>query len=124
MRNFEIKSYFLNMDRQKLYERINMRVDKMMGAGLLEEVKSVYPFKHLNSLQTVGYKELFSHLDGEISLDEAINQIKQHTRNYAKRQITWFRNQGEFEEKDSSNLKTDRIRSITHSHFIQPQNIR
>ena len=80
-------------DREQLYERINMRVEQMMQEGLLEEAKRVFNDRHLNSLNTVGYKELFSYLDGTYSLDIAIDKIKQHTRNYAKRQITWYRNQ-------------------------------
>ena len=81
----------LDLPRSVLYDRINRRVDVMMAEGLLEEAKSLYPFKHLNALQTVGYTELFAHFDGEMTLDEAVDKIKQHTRNYAKRQMTWFR---------------------------------
>ena len=90
-RDFDIEYILLEMDRQVLYQRINERVDKMMAEGLLEEVKSLYPFRHLNALQTVGYKELFSHLDGEFTLDFAVNEIKKNTRRYAKRQMTWFK---------------------------------
>jgi tRNA dimethylallyltransferase len=79
-----------------LYSRINQRVDDMMAAGLLEEVKSLLPYKHLNALQTVGYKELFSYLDGEIDLARAVELIRQNTRRFAKRQLTWFRNQANF----------------------------
>lgn len=63
----------------------------MMESGLLEEARSLYPHRHLNALQTVGYQELFDHFDAKLSLDEAVDKIKQHTRNYAKRQLTWFR---------------------------------
>ena len=77
--------------RERLYERINRRVDMMMEAGLLDEVKSLYPFRRLNGLQTVGYRELFDHLDGKISLEKAVDEIKKNTRRYAKRQLTWFR---------------------------------
>lgn len=83
----------LTSDREKLYERINLRVDKMLEAGLLDEVKSLYPKRALKSLQTVGYQEFFKHLDGEISLEEAIELVKRNSRRYAKRQMTWFRNQ-------------------------------
>jgi tRNA dimethylallyltransferase len=82
------------LPRQQLYARINQRTDVMMQSGLLDEVKSLMPLRHANALQTVGYKELFAYLDGAYSLEEAVNKIKQHTRNYAKRQETWFRNQG------------------------------
>jgi len=80
----------LNEDRDILYKRIDDRVDDMIGKGLLEEVKGLKPYQHLNALQTVGYSELFDYLDGKISLEEAIRLIKQHSRNYAKRQMTWF----------------------------------
>jgi tRNA dimethylallyltransferase len=90
-RPFSIMKIGLELPRQELYERINRRVDQMMEAGLLEEVKSLLPFRHLNALQTVGYKELFDHLDGKVSLEEAIELIKKNTRHYAKRQMTWFR---------------------------------
>jgi tRNA dimethylallyltransferase len=62
----------------------------MMSEGLLQEARSLYPFRHLKALQTVGYQEIFDHLDGKYSLDEAVEKIRQHTRNYAKRQMTWF----------------------------------
>ena len=90
-RNFDIEYILLEMDRQVLYQRINERVDRMMAAGLLEEAKSLYPFRHLNALQTVGYKELFSYIEGEFTLDFAVDEIKKNTRRYAKRQITWFK---------------------------------
>ena len=79
------------MQREKLYEQINARVDKMMEQGLLQEAKKMYPNKHLNALNTVGYKELFRYFDGEYTLEEAIEKIKQNSRHYAKRQMTWFR---------------------------------
>jgi tRNA dimethylallyltransferase len=90
-RNFEIVKIGLNMDREVLYQRINRRVDEMMKAGLLEEVKALYPQRHLNALKTVGYSELFDFLDGKTSLEAAVELIKQNTRNFAKRQLTWFR---------------------------------
>ncbi len=84
---------FLGLDapRDVLYERINLRVDRMMEAGLLEEVNAVKEYAHLNALQTVGYKELFKYLAQECSLEDAIAEIKKNTRRYAKRQGTWFR---------------------------------
>jgi tRNA dimethylallyltransferase len=94
-RPFKVLKIGLEMERSMLNERIDLRVEKMMQDGLLNEVKSLYPYKHLNALQTVGYQEIIDHLDGNISLPNAITLIKQHTRQYAKRQMTWFK-------KDSS----------------------
>lgn len=85
----EIKNIVLDIPREILYERINQRVDEMIKYGLIEEAKHYLPNRELNALNTVGYKELFAYFDGEISMEEAIDKIKQHTRNYAKRQITW-----------------------------------
>ncbi|MBI3235136.1 MAG: tRNA (adenosine(37)-N6)-dimethylallyltransferase MiaA [Bacteroidetes bacterium] len=90
VRDFEIIKFQVDLDREELYNQINHRVDAMLAAGLVEEVKSVYELKHLNSLQTVGYTELFDYIEGRMNLEEAVDKIKQHTRNYAKRQITWF----------------------------------
>lgn len=90
-RDFEIKKFALLWERQKLIERINRRVDMMMEHGLLEEAKALYPKRQLNALNTVGYKELFSYFDGDCTLAEAVEQIKIHTRQYAKRQMTWLR---------------------------------
>jgi tRNA dimethylallyltransferase len=90
-RDFTIRKIGVEWPREILYERINKRVDLMMESGLLEEARSLYPHRHLNALQTVGYQELFDHFDAKLSLDEAVDKIKQHTRNYAKRQLTWFR---------------------------------
>lgn len=90
-RPFEIVKVGVDMPREELYERINRRVDGMIHEGLEEEARRVYPLHHLNSLQTVGYKELFAWFDGEISREEAIELIKRNSRRYAKRQLTWFR---------------------------------
>jgi tRNA dimethylallyltransferase len=90
-RPFNILKIGINQDRPILYDRINQRVFQMMEAGLLEEVKSMYEFRNLNSLNTVGYKELFLFLDGKCSLDEAIDLIQRNTRRYARKQLTWFR---------------------------------
>ena len=79
------------MPRDILYDRINRRVDMMVKDGLIEEARAMYPKRHLNSLQTVGYRELFDHFAGIITLDEAIELIKRNSRRYAKRQLTWFR---------------------------------
>ena len=90
-RDFAIKKYAILWDRQQLIERIDKRVDMMMEQGLLEEAKVLYPKRHLNALNTVGYKELFAYFDGDCTLAEAVEQIKIHTRQYAKRQMTWLR---------------------------------
>jgi tRNA dimethylallyltransferase len=90
-RPFQILKIGLTRDREELYERINRRVDIMMEDGLLEEAKSVYPYKHLNSLNTVGYKELFNYLDGVWDLPFAIEKIKQNSRIYSRKQMTWFK---------------------------------
>ena len=79
------------MPREELYLRINQRVDSMMKEGLLEEAKALLPHQHLNALQTVGYRELFAHLNGEYTLEKAIELIKQNTRRFAKRQLTWLK---------------------------------
>ena len=90
-RDFDIIKIGLNLPREELYERINKRVDIMMAEGLLDEVKSLYAQKELNSLNTVGYKELFNYLDGVWEYDYAVGMIKQDSRRYAKKQLTWFR---------------------------------
>jgi tRNA dimethylallyltransferase len=96
-RSFDTIKILINTDREKLYERINKRVDAMISAGLVEEAKKLFPHKDLNALNTVGYKELFAHFTGETDLTTAIDLIKQKTRNYAKRQLTWFNNQDTYE---------------------------
>jgi len=90
-RPFSIIKIALNCDRKILHDRINLRVDKMMETGLEEEARGVYPQKELNSLKTVGYRELFAYFDGEISREKAIELIKRNSRRYARKQITWFR---------------------------------
>ena len=90
-RSFRIVKVGLNRERAELYARIDERVKQMVANGLVEEARSVYPKRRLNSLQTVGYKELFSYFDGEYDLDRAIELIQQNTRHYAKRQLTWLR---------------------------------
>lgn len=90
-RPFHIVKIGLRREREELYERINKRVDSMMEEGLLNEVRSVLPYRHLNSLNTVGYKELFMYLDGEWTLDFAIEKIKQNSRIYSRKQMTWFK---------------------------------
>ena len=95
-RDFNIEKYYLNRPREELFDRINRRVDKMMADGLLEEARSLLPYRHLNPLNTVGYKELFDYFDGKCTLEQAVTDIKTHTRRYAKGQLTWFKR--EYEE--------------------------
>lgn len=96
-RPFRILKIGLTRDREELYDRINRRVDQMMEEGLLEEVRSVLPYRHLNSLNTVGYKELFKYLDGEWELPFAIDKIKQNSRIYSRKQMTWFKRDEEIQ---------------------------
>lgn len=90
-RTFDIVKIGLELPRELLYTQINNRVDQMIEAGLIDEVKKLYPYKHLNALQTVGYTEVFDYLDGKTTLANAIEAIKKNTRHYAKRQMTWFK---------------------------------
>lgn len=93
-RPFQCLTIGLNMDREILYNRINERVDRMMELGLLDEVKALAAFRHMPAMLTVGYAELYEYLDGNCSLEEAVAKIKQNSRRYAKRQITWFKKYG------------------------------
>ncbi len=95
-RTFKILPIALELPRDELYARINQRVLHMVADGWMEEAMTLYPSRHLKALQTVGYKELFDVIDGKLSLEEAIPLIQQSTRRYAKRQMTWYRNQGEW----------------------------
>lgn len=90
-RPFRIVKIGLNREREELYERINLRVLQMMELGLEQEARSMYPLRHLNALNTVGYKELFQHFDGGIPLEEAVRQIQSNTRRYMRKQLTWFK---------------------------------
>ena len=90
-RPFQIIKVGLTRDREELYSRINQRVDEMMADGLLDEARRVYPHRDLNSLNTVGYKELFNYLDGTWTLEFAIEKIKQNSRIYSRKQMTWFK---------------------------------
>jgi tRNA dimethylallyltransferase len=96
-RAFNIKKIGLELPREQLYNQINTRVDKMIAEGLVNEVTALKEYKNINSLQTVGYKELFEYVDGRISLEQAITEVKTNTRHYAKRQMTWFRKDEEIE---------------------------
>lgn len=104
-RPFRIIKIGINQQREVLYDRINQRVDLMMEAGLLEEAKRVYPYRDLNSLNTVGYKELFAYFDGTCSLDEAVDLIKRNSRKYARKQLTWFRRDTEIQWFEPDQLK-------------------
>lgn len=95
-RDFHLVKIALEIPKEQLHQRIHRRVDQMMEQGLLEEVRSLLPYQHLNALQTVGYKELFAFFNGETTLPESVEAIKQNTRRYAKRQLTWFRKDKEF----------------------------
>lgn len=95
-RDFNIIKIGLELPKAELHSSIHMRVDNMMEAGLLEEVKRLVHFRNLNALQTVGYAEIFEYIDDNISLQKAMEQIKTHTRQYAKRQLTWFKKDKEF----------------------------
>ena len=114
---YQVLKLVLNPERSVLYKNIDQRVDQMMEMGLLEEVKSLVPYKELTTLHTVGYSELFDYLDGKSALDYAVEKIKQHSRNYAKRQITWFKNQGEFIFLDPA------VDSLSPAEIIQSQKL-
>lgn len=103
-RPFRIIQVGLELPRKTLYERINLRVDRMMQAGQEEEARQLIPYKHLNALQTVGYRELFDYFEGNISREEAVEQIKQNTRRYAKRQMTWFKRQADMHWVDAGEV--------------------
>ncbi len=96
-RPFRMVKIGLTMDREKLYERINLRVDKMIEEGLEEETRMFYPEKELNSLNTVGYKEFFAHYNGEYDREKAIELVKRNSRRYAKKQLTWFKRDEEIQ---------------------------
>lgn len=112
-RPFNILKIGINLEREKLYERINQRVDLMMKDGLLEEAKLLYPYKYINALQTVGYKELFDFFEKKITLNEATDLIKQNSRRYAKRQLTWFKRDEEikwFEPSEFNQILSEIIK--------------
>lgn len=106
-RPFTIEKIGITRSREELYERINLRVEKMFEEGLLEEARSLYPYRELNALNTVGYKELFEYFDGNWTLDYAKQMIQQNTRHYAKKQITWFKRDPEIIWKEAADLYKD-----------------
>lgn len=105
IRPFNIIKIGLNRPREEMYERINNRVLKMMNQGLIEEAKAVYPQKGLNALNTVGYKELFAYFDGDISLDDAILKIQSNTRQYMRKQVTWFKRDNDIKWFSPTNIE-------------------
>lgn len=114
-RPFDIVKIGLNTEREKLYHQINHRVDLMLENGLINEVKSLLPYQHLNALKTVGYSEIFDYLDEHITLPTAVDKIKQNTRRFAKRQLTWFRRGSEitwFEPNQREELITHLEQSL------------
>lgn len=116
-RPFNIIKMMIDFSREELFDRINRRVDKMIEEGMIEEARKVYPLRHLNSLNTVGYKELFAYFDGTMDKDTAIARIKKNTRVYAKKQLTWL-------NKDSSVLRLNPTTSYEEAmhaiaHFIR-----
>src|SRR5690606_503344 len=114
-RSFHTLKVGLAADRSAIYDRINKRVDIMMENGLLEEAKSLYPYRNLNALQTVGYKELFEYMDGSFTLEFAVSEIKKNTRRFAKRQLTWLNKENDihwFDFKTPHQQITDKVTEI------------
>lgn len=111
-RPFQIIKIGLELPKEQLHQHIQTRVDQMMEAGLLDEVKALIPFRAHNALQTVGYRELFDHLDGNTSLEQAVTNIKTNTRHYAKRQMTWFKKDTEIQWLQASQDNLSPITSM------------
>jgi tRNA dimethylallyltransferase len=111
----------LTMDREKLYDRINQRVDLMIEQGLLEEVKSLYQkgLRECQSIQAIGYKEIYDYLDGKMTWDDAVEQLKQNSRRYAKRQMTWFRNKMDVQWFDMTNVNNLSKKIGEISHYVE-----
>ena len=126
-RPFRIIKIGLEREREQLYARINRRVEQMVVDGLVEEARAVYPKRKLNSLQTVGYRELFAYFDGDYDLSRAIELIQQNTRHYAKRQLTWFRRDKEIHwlnAKDTYEKNLDSIDALLHADSVQESECR
>ena len=118
-RPFNVVKFGLMRDREQLFARINARVDQMMQEGLMEEVKRVYPQRHLNSLNTVGYKELFKVLDGEWELPMAVERIKKNTRVYAKKQMTWYKHDADIHWLNADQMNTqEMLKTIENEVFV------
>ena len=122
--NTKKKRYFntikvgLNGDRQQIYHRINLRVDQMIADGLIQEAEKLHQYKHLNALQTVGYRELFAYFEGNTTKEEAIEEIKKNTRRFAKRQLTWFRKDSDILWFDYQLAKEKIIQEIHRQHTL------
>jgi tRNA dimethylallyltransferase len=114
---YRVEMFALDLPRKQLYERINFRVDNMISAGLVQEVESLIPHKNLKALNTVGYTEMFDFFDGNCTQEEAIEKIKQHSRNYAKRQVTWFGNKFEMQW-----LSPEKIKEKITQHYARNTN--
>ena len=120
--NTKKKRYFntikvgLNGDRQQIYHRINLRVDQMIADGLIQEAEKLHQYKHLNALQTVGYRELFAYFEGNTTKEKAIEEIKKNTRRFAKRQLTWFRKDSDILWFDYQLTKEKIIQEIHREH--------
>ena len=114
--DFESVNFGIKVDRELLYKKINYRVDKMISDGLIQEAKTLFNFKDLNTLNTVGYKELFEHFKGNLTKSQAIEKIKQNTRRYAKRQMTWLKNKNLVWIEN--NVEIDEIKRFTNSNNL------
>ncbi len=120
-RPFRIIKIGLNRPREELYNRINLRVDQMMADGLLDEARHVYPLRHMNALNTVGFKELFAYLDGVWTLQEAVERIKGNTRRYMRKQLTWFKRDDQIAWFHP--LQEDEIISFIHEQLDSQQSL-
>lgn len=120
-RDFEVIRIGIEAPRETIYERINLRVDKMLEQGLAEEVKSLLPYRNLISLRTVGYTELFSYFDGEWTLDFAVEEIKKNSRRFAKRQLTWYRKETDIHWVNFENSVQESL-SLLSNLNIKPKN--
>ncbi len=119
-RSFRIVKVGFTRDRDELYDRINSRVDEMMQEGLLDEARGFYPMRHLNALNTVGYKEMFRYFDGDWSLEQAVEKMKQHTRNYARKQLTWFNRDKEIHWVNLTEKETD-VMALVSQLLVEKQ---
>ncbi|MDE5739494.1 MAG: tRNA (adenosine(37)-N6)-dimethylallyltransferase MiaA [Bacteroidaceae bacterium] len=118
-RPFRILKFGLRRQREQLFTRINARVDQMMQQGLMDEARRVYPLRHLNALNTVGYKELFKVMDGEWALPMAVERIKKNTRVYAKKQMTWYQHDADIHWLDADKLSVmEMLKAIEHEIFM------
>ena len=117
-RPFRIVKFGLRRERENLFARINARVDKMMEEGLLEEARRVYPLRELNALNTVGYKEMFKVIAGEWELPMAVERMKKNTRVYAKKQITWYRNDADIHWLDADKMSVAEMLNVIENEIM------